>query len=421
MRGLHKSKTVSWASDIDLCQVKLFLSEESPSQVGFNAQDHLQAKTSLPLHSGGAGSDDILPPGFERNLSSNHLQIKPSQIPVIRWTNPPKIVLNLSWQVVAGEESEEVEDENQREMRVLEAIYPRPSSIPPNPSVSTDVENSHCTDGQAPSIPITPIEEEDAALDASSDFMASADVPLSSQPSPLAPGIPDSKSTASVQLARGVETDIASTSLALTNIIKSNEHGNFIDHELLNKILSNSEVIEKLVEDYGASDSLQYVPNARSASVAFSHPPVPVYQAETSAPLSAAFSASPSYPQPTWGPGGSIPTQWLPPPAVSPAKDVNYYKSLIQQHGGERQENLPHLNNRNIQQPVANQETTQNSRSRESKPKIMKPCIYFNSSRGCRNGANCAYQHDVAFQPRGSPVPGMQDSKRMKMDSEISS
>jgi hypothetical protein len=33
--------------------------------------------------------------------------------------------------LVAGEESEEMEVQNQREMRVLEAVYPRPSAIPP--------------------------------------------------------------------------------------------------------------------------------------------------------------------------------------------------------------------------------------------------------------------------------------------------
>lgn len=41
-----------------------------------------------------------------------------------------QIVLNLTWQVVAGEESKEVEDQHKRELRVLEAIYPRISSIP---------------------------------------------------------------------------------------------------------------------------------------------------------------------------------------------------------------------------------------------------------------------------------------------------
>jgi hypothetical protein len=40
-------------------------------------------------------------------------------------------VLDLTWQVVAGEESKEIVDQHQREMRVLEAIYPRISSIPP--------------------------------------------------------------------------------------------------------------------------------------------------------------------------------------------------------------------------------------------------------------------------------------------------
>jgi len=40
-------------------------------------------------------------------------------------------VLDLTWQVVAGEESKEIFDQHQREMRVLEAIYPRISSIPP--------------------------------------------------------------------------------------------------------------------------------------------------------------------------------------------------------------------------------------------------------------------------------------------------
>lgn len=45
-------------------------------------------------------------------------------------TNILQVVLSLAWQVVAGEESKEVESENQREIRVLEAVYPRPSAIP---------------------------------------------------------------------------------------------------------------------------------------------------------------------------------------------------------------------------------------------------------------------------------------------------
>lgn len=42
-----------------------------------------------------------------------------------------QITMNIAWQVVAGEDSKEVEIQNQREMRVLEAVYPRLSAIPP--------------------------------------------------------------------------------------------------------------------------------------------------------------------------------------------------------------------------------------------------------------------------------------------------
>lgn len=46
-------------------------------------------------------------------------------------------MLDLSWQVVAGEESEESEVQSQREMRVLEAVYPRASAIPPKYETSS--------------------------------------------------------------------------------------------------------------------------------------------------------------------------------------------------------------------------------------------------------------------------------------------
>lgn len=72
-------------------QVRLFLSEESPSQAGLGTQDHLQAKTSLQLHSTGSGSDDNLPPGFEGVHPANHLQIKLSQIPLVKWRSPPQV------------------------------------------------------------------------------------------------------------------------------------------------------------------------------------------------------------------------------------------------------------------------------------------------------------------------------------------
>lgn len=42
-----------------------------------------------------------------------------------------QIVLSNNWHVASGEESEEVKVQNSREARVLEAVYPRISAIPP--------------------------------------------------------------------------------------------------------------------------------------------------------------------------------------------------------------------------------------------------------------------------------------------------
>ncbi|KAL2636865.1 hypothetical protein AAZX31_06G024000 [Glycine max] len=407
MRRLQKSKRVSWASDLDLCQVRLFLSEESPSQVGLNSQDHVQAKTSLLLHPDGAGSDDILPPGFEGTHAKSQSEIKLSQIPVIKWITPPKIEVNPTWRVAVGEESTEVEDQPQREMRVLEAIYPRISSIPQNPSVSMDVEESHCMDDQTALIPITPIEEEEAAAKALMDSLKPFDVSQSLQ---LAPGIlKDSNSATSMQLACGLASDVvAAAFVALTSLVKRNEHGNFIDHESVNHILNNPEVIVKLVRDYRAANNSQYVHNAGSSLAAFSNPSIPI-QGETTTPSSVVFSGTSSYAPPIGGLVEPITTQWPPRPAMSsaivsssievpPARNVNYYKSLIQQHGGDKQETLPYSSKRQIPQSATNYETTSyNHRGKVSKPKIMKPCIFFNTSKGCRKGANCDYHHDASF------------------------
>ncbi|KAI9079900.1 hypothetical protein K1719_038146 [Acacia pycnantha] len=42
-----------------------------------------------------------------------------------------QIALSQNWLVAAGEESREKVDQKLREMKMLEAVYPRPSAIPP--------------------------------------------------------------------------------------------------------------------------------------------------------------------------------------------------------------------------------------------------------------------------------------------------
>ncbi|KAL5557916.1 hypothetical protein UlMin_034127 [Ulmus minor] len=433
MRGLFKSKRVSWASDVNLCQVRLFLSEESPSQVGLDSQDHLQAKASWVSHSTGTGSDDILPPGFEGAHPSNQLQTKLSQIPTIKWLCPPRFIMNIDWQVVAGEESQEAGLENQREMRVLEAVYPRPSAIPPNASVLPDAEDTLADDRQTPSIPITPIEDEDVAADTLSEPTIPFNVSVSSQPLHLPPGVPSgvlnignpsSSEKPAAATSLGVEPDLVAA--ALSGLVNGNEHGNLIDHELLIKILSNPTMVEKLVTDYGPNTSAQSTPVSRPPPVALPDPPhAQVNRTQPSTIPLSATSSGPLYSPPPNGAGmGHIPNSRLPPisgppsHAAAPPKDMSYYKSLIQQHGGDRQETGPQYGNRYSHQ---NPETANGHKARDSKPKIMKPCIYFNSSRGCRHGANCSYQHDASYQPRGSSMSEVQNPKRMKYDREISS
>lgn len=76
----------------------------------------------------------------------------------------------------------------------------------------------------------------------------------------------------------------------------------------------------------------------------------------------------------------------------APIKDVNYYKSLIQQHGGG-----------------GGGERRDVTKTRM----ISRPCIYFKTPKGCRNGANCAYQHDP--MSRVGCITEVPNAKRLKL------
>ncbi|KAI3959184.1 hypothetical protein MKX01_023860 [Papaver californicum] len=475
MRGSHKSRRVSWASDENLRQVRLFLSEDSPSQVGLGVQDHLQAKKSWLLHSTGGGTDDHLPPGFEDSAhSENQLKKELSQISLVKWQCPPRFFLDPHWQVVAGQESKEGEIQNQREMRVLEAVYPRPSAIPPSPSVPLGCDNIPYDDRQTPLIPVTPIEDEDTS-DPSFSSAAAEPVnnPQMSQllvPSQtLSQHMSSSVNTATTEkphgvgFVPGVQPDaVAAASAAFSAIMKTNEQASMIDPELLIQILNNPKLIEKLVSDYGPSPANGNLQNntttrPRSPPLNLSAPQcssLPVHinrlAPETSSmstmhtgghyyPVNNAMSSmlhARPLPPPPHGSGivqfSTTPPIVNVPPPPPPVRDMYYYKSLIQQHGGERSESENHsppqahlfmANNQQQQHfgaAVANQEhmSLHNSKQRETgKSKINKPCMYFNSSRGCKNGANCGFQHDPSFKQR---MPESQHSaKRMKLDREI--
>ncbi|GER57046.1 zinc finger CCCH-type family protein, partial [Striga asiatica] len=392
----RKSKRVCWATDVNLCQVRLFLSEDSPSQVGMGTHDHLQAKPFRSAQTGGVvGPDDNLPPGFEGIQPANPWMTKMSQIPLTKWKCPLRFGINIAWQVVAGEESEEIEIQNKREMRVLEAIYPRQSAIPPNPSVLPGIQEPTNENRQTPVVPITPIEDEDSAIDSHRQQHSS----IGSSSNSVAVNPP----------ANGVEPDILSAlAAAISNGTNNINNTNLIDHSLLVKILSDPKMIEHLMTSQSSNSQIALPPPS-----------------EQNTPLS---TSSMQYVQNLRPPqNGPFPTlgPYYPPravPDVGPGRgphppmprDVNYYKSLIQQHGGERKESGVGLG------PFGHQEHMVRP-GRDMKPKIMKPCIYFNSPKGCRNGPDCSFQHDLLGGQRvsGGGVPEVQSGKRAKLDKEI--
>ncbi|KAL9241436.1 hypothetical protein vseg_015551 [Gypsophila vaccaria] len=241
-KGLSKDrlKRVNWASDDLLCQVKLFLSEESPSQIGNDAEDHLQIKAAL--HSNGMSVDD-LPPGFG---GQGHAYT-PNQICIsqIKWTRPPMFKLDGEWHVVSGEESEERVTQNHREMRVLEALYPRVSAIPPSPSVSREVEACDFDDRQTPIIPLNSIEDEDS--------LPIESAPCSNSSSGVVSNVHIESKTATNEklhgIVPGLDADvIAAASAAYAASLKNNEIGSMVDTDLLIRILNEPKMIEALTK-----------------------------------------------------------------------------------------------------------------------------------------------------------------------------
>lgn len=104
--------------------------------------------------------------------------------------------------------------------------------------------------------------------------------------------------------------------------------------------------------------------------------------------------------------------------SASAVKDADYYKNLIRQHGADKQHKqdsqigIHHSNFQDLK-PV------HNIKQGDVKHKIQKPCIYFKSSRGCRNGSNCPYLHEVSVQWGSGNVLGAQNAKRLKLGTEI--
>jgi hypothetical protein len=100
--------------------------------------------------------------------------------------------------------------------------------------------------------------------------------------------------------------------------------------------------------------------------------------------------------------------------SASSVKDVDYYKNLIRQHGADGHDMLDsqigtRRSNFQDKNPV------NNNNQGEVKFKSKKQCIYFNSTKGCRNGSDCPFQHDVSAQSGAGNFLGGNSAKRFKL------
>ncbi|KAL7231338.1 hypothetical protein ACSBR2_009575 [Camellia fascicularis] len=274
-KGLKESKSVSWASGAKLCQVKLFLSEDCPSKVGLQTQDHLQTNS---VYSDNHSSR------FEGRHSMDPLKKKLTHIPQIEWKCPPEVVLNPDWRVSAGEESEEAETQKNRERRVFRSAYTRVSEIHRSFFRPLYVQD-HLDDSHIPVIPVTPIE--DVAVDLPSETVVPQNTSFNSQPLALPRGVlsgnPESDPAASLkpsanekpalEILPGFQADaVVAAVAAVTAITKSTEHASLIDPDLLIKFLSDPKMVEKLIREQGSTAGTKTEPVSESKSLTISVP-----------------------------------------------------------------------------------------------------------------------------------------------------
>ncbi|KAK8327629.1 hypothetical protein V6Z12_A11G195900 [Gossypium hirsutum] len=457
MKRSRKSNRVSWAPGVNLCQVKLFLREDCPSKVGGQRQDTIQAKASWTSHPSGMSAND-LPPGFEGCHYTSALKCDLAKIPRIQWISPPKFALNFNWQVAAGEESKEVEAQKLREKRVLEAVYPRISVIPPNP-VSLNVEVESYDDSRIPLVPLTPIEDDEEA----------------EVPSGIAT---QAKSPSNFETVALLKHPAALA--ALTAVVKTKEQGSLVDTDLLVKILSDPKIVEKLIHDHGhpvaaADGNVVSTPVHTSepetgiTSLPCSKPQMPAdrnsnhlvkefrpvlstpaswadivpismpMRVESSVPLTSTNIDMITAHRAANGNAYTNMNQVQPSPSMMPVqpaisstamqtnagvavKDTNYFKNLIREHGRDKEEDKGH----NMSQTVSHINHIQNLKVVETlkpvalKTKFRKPCMFFNSSKGCRQGSNCPYLHDnKSLQWQTGRTLEAPSAKRMKLSGEI--
>lgn len=332
-----------------------------------------------------------------------------------------------------------------------------------------DIEREHYDDSLTPLVPLTPIEEDEAA-DIPSDLTVLGNNPVCSPPAALpqelvasgalAASTSEKPALGSLPSIGADPVAVASTALAV--ILKSKEQGSLIDTELLINILSDPKMIQKLINDHQSLVNTVSAPETATARANMVGAPSGTAPMYASKPDMKGPGNGNLYqvlngvrpPQPETGMKRVIPSAALsfPKPnlvlSTKPAngniytvpnqaraaytapisshtfmeaqavKDTNYYKNLIRQHGGEKQETQEPMHAQNGNH-LKDLKMVQNIKAGEVKPKSKKRCLYFNGPKGCRNGVSCPFQHDVSCQWRTGSILEVPSAKRMRLGGEI--
>lgn len=283
-----RQKTVAWPTDGKMCQVRLFRSEDAPSLLGPIEQVFLQPshpgtfvneKMDIPPGLCGymakrAWVDTVLevneelemPPGFHGSKAKcARVDVVSEAIMASRKPrcHTQKFVLDCAWWVAEGEDSAEVAVQQQREIRVLEAFYPRLTSIPDSsaePQESCEVID----DIFIPQIPLIPVEEdancEEAERTSEEDSLSDVVVPEhekltdGQKPEPrisrdgILHNIPEenSKGYGQAPLISDADPKIAAAAAAACMVVNTLGGSDLVDQELLIEILRNPALIKSL-------------------------------------------------------------------------------------------------------------------------------------------------------------------------------
>lgn len=109
-------------------------------------------------------------------------------------------------------------------------------------------------------------------------------------------------------------------------------------------------------------------------------------------------------------------------PTVVPVKtrvvrDASYYKRLIELHGTDESGGREEIMHRYIPRTS---DLAPAAGIRDARGKIPRACKFFNSSRGCRKGSTCLFQHDSSLKLQAGRLADVYSNKRIKLSKEIS-